>query len=98
MYKKIIMLEKEITPSFYVEATETSAPEVSSYEFWLGRREYGKKVLIFGVPSDSAATLESSFGMWEDYFDDAEKMRPYCLELLDDDEDIEKGGFEICNR
>ena len=84
----------DISKDFYIEATYEECQGIKTFEFWLGRINYGIKTNMFGFEW-KGEKLRDALNEWKEDFTDPEYMASYCEELLDPNEVMVDGTFEI---
>lgn len=97
MATKTIMksyLTFEISKDFFVEAFRTE----DAFEYWLCRKNYGRKVFIFGdaiVNYSKDENLNTNFNRYINLFLNYDYMQYYCKELLECDEKLKAEKLNI---
>lgn len=73
---------------FYVEAEECDCNGEKTAEFWIGRKDYGIKTSMFGVPWSVVpeGKLENVFVEYLVLFTDRGYMDPFFADFLEDEE------------
>lgn len=73
---------------FYVEAGESDSGGEKTAEFWIGRKEYGIKVFMFGIPWSEVpkGNLDNLFVSYLFLLTDRGFMDSYIEQLLEGEE------------